>query len=902
MALLRYKFELYLGATLGWVDITTYVRHQKVNIGRGTKDESPKLTPSKAKLTLENGDDRFNPRNPTGPYFGQLVRNTPIRIADFLYSTVKGLWTSPVLAGGASTPDSVALSITGDLDLRAESPVYQSDYYWVTKSGSYALRSVGGFLQLQWVRTSATITRTSTAAIPAGHTAFRATLDVDNGASGHTVVFYTAANWGDPWVQVGASVVTAGTTSIDNSTGSAFLGGTTTDTGPLCVRQAEIRSGIGGTVVASPNPAGQANGTTSWADAQGNTWSVDADSYIGSGVPWYAFYGEVFAFAPRWNENRTNCTVPIEANGSLRRIIANKVQTRSYYRSWVNTHTLNPTPKYYWALEEGSGAGTGQPDIGQGGAILELADPRFPVPNNGNVFGAAKFNDWIPNGAAVPNLWQFRFPCDMRGSSSAAWEMTCLLTFPTNESTCVIVIYTEVGYYYISIYNTFPDWTEGNVVVLDPTGNFYSGLAAIGNLRDVGPVWLTFRSSFSGSVISNYVTIAPINDSATTASVLGMGTISRSAQLYPREMTIASSNNTVSPQTNIQNYLGVKDVSVSEASLGSTGMSLSYAATKGAPGETTNTRFERMLDEQGINNSSSSDGALAMGRQYVQGLEDHLLEILASSAHSAVLESRSANELTLLGRGTHRGTIDYTEIVPDLEPTEDDKNTANIVRLNNSHSGQATLTKPTGDMSIAHIGPFEGKLETNNQTFAHAVSLAGKLLALGTWAGPRFTEITVSAVSRPDRFSFYRTIEVGDFFTLDLTDAGYHDLLIVKVTSIQEAASQEDHRFTFTVKPGELDYRLWTVGTNRVDIADSTVAVASSGSTIDVNVPTAKWSTTAVPYDLMISGEQVTVTAVSNLTSTTQRLTSTRAVNGVTKTAPVGAEVHLYPAFFIKAV
>ena len=90
--------------------------------------------------------------------------------------------------------------------------------------------SSGGFLQLQWVRTSATITRTSTAAIPAGHTAFRATLDVDNGAAGHTVVFYTAANWGDPWVQLGATVVTAAAETMVRVTTTAATARATTTT------------------------------------------------------------------------------------------------------------------------------------------------------------------------------------------------------------------------------------------------------------------------------------------------------------------------------------------------------------------------------------------------------------------------------------------------------------------------------------------------------------------------------------------------------------------------------------------------------------------------------------------------------------------------------------------------
>lgn len=696
MALLQYKFELYLGGA--WVDITSRVRHQRVNIERGTKDESPKLTPAKAKLTLENGDDRFNPRNPTGPYFGQLVRNTPIRIS---------------CAGAVS----------------------------------------------------------------------------------------------------------------------------------------------------------------------------DASR----------FYGEVFAFEPRWNEDRSNCVVPIEANGSLRRILGSKVPPRSYYRSWVNTHTLNPRPKYFYPLEDAAGTA----EIGQGNASFKNA------PADGAAWGKAPMNDWQPNGVAIDNFNELTFPCDMRGSSATAWEVTFLMTFPDANAVSTGVIDCGTVKY---------GWNLGTQDVIDPNNPFgqaimyvitststdFLELTALPPLKDVGPVWVTIRNSFNGTVVTTWASWQPVSNTSNAINVSAVLANRPTAALeMPRSITAAA---VLDATGAAKGYVGLSSLTVSECSNGTTGFNLSYVAAKGGPGELTYDRFTRMCTEYGIANSSSSLGSVQLGRQYVQGLEDHLLELLSSSAHSGVVESRSANELRLLGTGTHRGTIDYSEIVPDLEPVEDDKNTANIVRLANSHSGQATLTKATGDLSVAQVGPFERKLETNNGTYSQSLALAGKALALGTWPGPRFTEITVSGRSTPASYGLYRSIEVGDFFTLDLTDAGYHDLLIVKVLSIREELSAPDHRFTFTVAPGELDYRLWTVGTNRVDLASSTVAVASSGATVDVNVPSAKWSTTAVPYDVLISGERMTVTAVSNLTSTTQRLTVTRSVNGVAKTVPVGAEVHLYPAYFIKAV
>lgn len=698
MALLRFTFELHLGGS--WVDVTSYVRHQKVSISRGTKDESPKPTPAKAALRLENGDDRFNPRNPLGPYYGQLLRNTPLRVS---------------CAGGVS----------------------------------------------------------------------------------------------------------------------------------------------------------------------------DA----------YRFYGEVFAFEPRWNENRTNCYVDIVANGALLRLLANDKQPISYYRSWVNSlNSFSPQVRHYWPLEEGADAAGGQPDIGAFAATF--VNP----PVGGKAWGEAKMNDWIPNGVLIDNLNTLVFPCDQH-VGSGAWEMSGFINHTANETVTLFEVDCDTHRWFIYLSTVAPEYTASRCMVVH---NDVADISAftVPPLKDGGPVWFCFRVWFNIELatLTARWTWAPVGQASNSISVDISSNTGGTYRPYPREIKVSSVANTPDNTSNTS-ATGLKDFTVATTTnTASTGMSNYYVASKGAPGEWSFDRFVRMCDDQGINNNASGFGSVQMGRQYVDKLETHLSEIVESSAHSAIVESRTANELLLLGTGTYRGEIDYSELVGSIEPTEDNRNTANIVRLNNSHAGQAILRKATGTMSEAAIGPFAAQLDTNTQSFSPAVALAGKRLALGTWEGPRFVELTVSAQSTPAAYGLYRSIDVGDFFGLTgFSPAGYHDLLIMKVTSLRESISQEDHRFTFTARPGELDYRLWTVGTNRLDVHDVTV-FSDSGSTITVNVPTTALSTTAEPYDLMVSGERMTVTSAAAPSAGKQVLTVTRAVNGVSKTVPSGAEVHLYPAFFIKAV
>ena len=67
-----------------WTDVTAYVRQSNstpVTITRGFQDEQGRLTPSTCTLTLDDADGRFRPRNPTGPYYPNLSRVTPLRVS-----------------------------------------------------------------------------------------------------------------------------------------------------------------------------------------------------------------------------------------------------------------------------------------------------------------------------------------------------------------------------------------------------------------------------------------------------------------------------------------------------------------------------------------------------------------------------------------------------------------------------------------------------------------------------------------------------------------------------------------------------------------------------------------------------------------------------------------------------
>lgn len=176
------------------------------------------------------------------------------------------LYLPGVNSNYASTPDAAVLDITGDIDLRVEvaledwTPAANNSliYKWdgAGTSASYGLRvnATTGVLVFLWTENGSTVkTATSTVAptVTDGSTLWvRATLDVDNGASGNTVTFYTSTD-GVTYTQLGTAVTAAGTTSIFSGTGTleigSFAGGLAPSTGNFY--SAQVFNGINGTLV-----------------------------------------------------------------------------------------------------------------------------------------------------------------------------------------------------------------------------------------------------------------------------------------------------------------------------------------------------------------------------------------------------------------------------------------------------------------------------------------------------------------------------------------------------------------------------------------------------------------------------------------------------------------------------
>lgn len=269
--------------------------------------------------------DYYEPRMLT---FQVLVQNDDCPGCSSSPEVAGALVLDGVPFGRAYTPDSPALTITGDLDVRVHlamddwtpvtgvAPVSQwltagfNERAWTTRVNT------NGTLQLYWSPDGATtLNAQSTAAVAVADGSplwVRYTLDIDNGGAGRDIRFYTSTD-GVTWTQLGATVTQAGVTTIHDSTADVIVGSYNNGGSELLagrVFAVEIRNN--GTLIASPNFGDQTARYSSFADDQGNVWSVVSPAML---VPFQAARRsarqKVSRLTQEWSRNCSGATLVI---------------------------------------------------------------------------------------------------------------------------------------------------------------------------------------------------------------------------------------------------------------------------------------------------------------------------------------------------------------------------------------------------------------------------------------------------------------------------------------------------------------------------------------------------------------------------------------------------------------
>lgn len=192
-----------------------------------------------------------------------------------------------------STPNAAALQITGDIDIRAHlalddwtpaAVVAIAGKWNVEAQKSYYLRlQTDGTLRLVWRTSSGGADVSANSSVATGITDgaakwVRATLDVDNGASGYDVKFYLSDD-GATWTQLGTTQTGGGTTSIYAGTDQFEIGSVVNGAAQMLsgnVYKVQLLSGIGGTVVLNVDTSVITSGAaTSFTALTGQTVTIN---------------------------------------------------------------------------------------------------------------------------------------------------------------------------------------------------------------------------------------------------------------------------------------------------------------------------------------------------------------------------------------------------------------------------------------------------------------------------------------------------------------------------------------------------------------------------------------------------------------------------------------------------
>ena len=893
-----------------WVDVTTDVLNRdSLTIRRGQADEGSQTDPSSCSMTFWNPTGTYSPRNPLSPYYGIIGRNTPVRVAVAEGTPYLATEGTQFANTGASTPDAAALDITGDIDIRID--VTMANWLTMGTSSSVELcgkfRTSGGnqrswlFMMRNgrpWFEWSAdgtnVLQKTSTAdlTIPSsGRLALRVTLDVNNGAAGNTVTFYTSDTISGTWTQLGDPVVTAGTTSIFNSTAELRVGDGSTDIGFYTpdggVHAFQLRNGIAGSVVANPDFTIQDLGDTSFADAAGRTWTVNNHTAISNRR--FRFHGEVSSWPPRWDPSGNDVYSPVEAAGILRRLGQGSPELRSTLYRGLTTLTTNK-PVAYWPCEDEDGASTLASAIG---------GPPMTITGSPDLSSYEGFAASAPIPLLNDSVWSGVVPGYPVSNEATIRFLLAVPTGGISGDEAIITVYTS---------GTASRWVvrygdpggDLKVQAYDEDGNVLldSGFIAFAVTGKKLRVALDLAQN-GANIDWDLTTIEPGEAGVTTGGTLNSRTKGQITRVW---VSVGG---------------GITDTAIGHISVQPTITSVFDLDDQlnAYIGETPPARFYRLCQEENI--PFRLVGTLTDGEPMGAQARSTLLELLEDCALTDGGIMFEPRDLFGLGFRTRKSlynqaaavALDYDqeEIAVPLEPVDDDQATRNDITVTRDGGSSARAVLATGPLSILPppngVGDYSSSITIAAMSDQQLPDQASWRLRIGTVDEARYPLISVNlaheALSSNEALSMaVRALEVGDRLTLSNLPSWLPPEVVSQlVLGFDETLAKFAHDITVNCVPAS-PYQVAVYGTARYGPYASTLAEDLTTNETGVDVATTAgplWTTAAgdLPVDIMVGGERMTVTAISGASSP-QTFTVTRSVNGIVKTHLTGAVVELF--------
>lgn len=333
-------------------------------------------------------------------------------------------------------------------------------------------------------------------------------------------------------------------------------------------------------------------------------------------------------------------------------------------------------------------------------------------------------------------------------------------------------------------------------------------------------------------------------------------------------------------------------------------------------GETAADRFQRLCNELNVPVTivgTNSDTEM-MGPQLPEKLVT-LLQECEDADRGLMYETRDAFGLAYRTRADLYNqsaaiTLIYTnqDLADPLQPTEDDQFTRNDVTASRPNGSSAEQVLTSGALSTQDppngVGAYTFQQSVNVQTDGQLADLASWMLLIGTVDEPRYPNINMdlSRTELQDNFSDITGADIGDYLTIQNPPSWLPPGPIKQlIYGYQEVLNAYTWSISANCVP-ESPYEVAEAGnSSRADTDGSTlhdsIGTGDTSFTVTTPVPNNVWVDSTnysaeFPFDIIIAGEQMTVTAISGTTSP-QTFTVSRQVNGISKTHDVGESINI---------
>jgi hypothetical protein len=387
------------------------------------------------------------------------------------------------------------------------------------------------------------------------------------------------------------------------------------------------------------------------------------------------------------------------------------------------------------------------------------------------------------------------------------------------------------------------------------------------------------------------------------------GSVTSAAPIPPLDWRINANTNIIGAQYGEIMMLSTSSLFTIDSDL--------QQAFDGYNGERSSYRFARLCTEEDIGYFVSTGFAVSspMGPQRPDTLANLITEIVTTE-DALLFDYISDNRLYFVSRFdryNQTSALDLATIDLPALPDEvtDDLDVHNIVTASQRDGGSAIARDDAGPLGTATpptgVGEYRQTVDVNVTSEFVLPQVANWWLRRGTVDLPRYPQVTIDLAAKPSLVARVEAVDVGSVITI----TGYReDVIRLQVIGIREVIGTHTRLVTFTCVPDRQFQVAVYVATGatvtssmrRYDSRTSTTnaTLTTTATTIVVTFTDSRdaWSTVNVPYDWVIAGERITVTAMGAVTGAgpyTQSATVTRSVNGVVKTHAAGESIHMHP-------